>query len=145
LKDASCKDCANRTDEDPPFCTWLKAEVPVDLADDPECEGFVPKDLRTRKARKGLRKLRKSCPDCEVSENARPKKTDIESALKLKELKGSIVLERISCGKNGCRCTRGQKHGPYKYLHFWQGGKVKRRYLSKTVSALVWSGARAPC
>ena len=31
-------------------------------------------------------------------------------------LAGSLVEQRRGCGKEGCRCTRGELHGPYVYL-----------------------------
>jgi hypothetical protein len=31
-------------------------------------------------------------------------------------LPGSLVEQRRRCGKEGCRCTRGELHGPYAYL-----------------------------
>jgi hypothetical protein len=31
-------------------------------------------------------------------------------------LAGSLVEQRRKCGKEGCRCTRGELHGPYAYL-----------------------------
>jgi len=31
-------------------------------------------------------------------------------------LAGSLVEQRRRCGKEGCRCTRGELHGPYAYL-----------------------------
>jgi hypothetical protein len=31
-------------------------------------------------------------------------------------LAGSLVEQRRRCGKDGCRCTRGELHGPYVYL-----------------------------
>jgi hypothetical protein len=31
-------------------------------------------------------------------------------------LRGSLVDQQRRCGKEGCRCTRGQLHGPYTYL-----------------------------
>jgi hypothetical protein len=33
-------------------------------------------------------------------------------------LAGSLVEQRRRCGKEGCRCTRGELHGPYVYLSF---------------------------
>jgi hypothetical protein len=116
---ASCSRCANRTDEKPPFCTWLNAEIPVGVADDPECEGFSLKG-----------NLRASCPKT-------PDQNLIQTALKLKGFRGSVVMERICCGKPGCHCQSGALHGPYPYLHYYSDGKVKRRYLTKTVSALL--------
>jgi hypothetical protein len=31
-------------------------------------------------------------------------------------LSGSLVEQRRRCGKEGCRCTHGELHGPYGYL-----------------------------
>ena len=31
-------------------------------------------------------------------------------------LAGALVEQRRNCGKEGCRCTRGEPHGPYAYL-----------------------------
>jgi hypothetical protein len=31
-------------------------------------------------------------------------------------LAGSLVEQRRRCGKEGCRCMRGELHGPYVYL-----------------------------
>jgi hypothetical protein len=31
-------------------------------------------------------------------------------------LAGSLVEQRRRCGKEGCRCTQGELHGPYAYL-----------------------------
>ena len=31
-------------------------------------------------------------------------------------LAGSLAEQRRRCGKEGCRCTRGELHGPYAYL-----------------------------
>jgi hypothetical protein len=138
----------------------LKAEIPVGLADDPECEGFTAKGLRTSKAGNvhpiyiGVRGTgmatpfegndkRLGRPETLVSnslKNACPKTPDkslIQTALKFKGFKGSVVMERICCGKPGCRCQNGALHGPYPYLHYYSNGKVRRRYLSKTVSMLL--------
>ncbi len=31
-------------------------------------------------------------------------------------LPGTLVEQRRRCGKEGCRCTQGELHGPYAYL-----------------------------
>lgn len=152
MKDASCKDCLKLKNGNPQFCTWLLAEIPVGLADDPECEGFAAKGLRTRQGertdlqlegnislksstkqpRKPLTQQKETCPKT-------PDKNLIQTALELKKLKGSIVRERVRCGRVGCRCANGKLHGPYHYLHFYdhESGKVKRRYLGKALSLLL--------
>ena len=65
-------------------------------------------------------------------------KAAILAALKLKELRGSIVKELVNCGKRGChKCAAGTLHGPYSYLHYYSNGKVKRKYLPKALGDLV--------
>lgn len=72
-----------------------------------------------------------------VRKNLRTTKQNIQQALNLKDLRGSIVLEKVACGKKCCSVCGGVRyeHGPYSYLHFYQGGKVKKKYLSKAVAA----------
>jgi hypothetical protein len=31
-------------------------------------------------------------------------------------LQGALVIQRRRCGKPGCRCARGELHGPYVFL-----------------------------
>jgi hypothetical protein len=63
----------------------------------------------------------------------------ILEALELKQkLKGSVVWERVRCGKHGCRkCAQGILHGPYPYLHFYSAGKVRRKYLIRSLGELM--------
>ena len=50
-----------------------------------------------------------------------------------KILYGSVVKKYKACGKAGCKCTRGELHGPFYYLSFKKDKKTKmifiRRYL----------------
>jgi len=50
-----------------------------------------------------------------------------------KMLYGSVVKKYKACGKAGCKCTRGELHGPFYYLTFKVDKKTKmifiRRYL----------------
>ncbi len=50
-----------------------------------------------------------------------------------KMLYGSVVKKYKACGKTGCKCTRGELHGPFYYLSFSKDKKTKmifiRRYL----------------
>jgi hypothetical protein len=59
------------------------------------------------------------------SEPPRPAATDPAGAL---PQKGSVHLQRRRCGRPTCRCTRGRPH-PAHYLFWWEGGKLKKRYL----------------
>lgn len=47
-------------------------------------------------------------------------------------------LERVRCGKVGCKCAgdNGQLHGPYWYAYWRDGGKLKSRYVGKQLRQL---------
>jgi hypothetical protein len=124
--------------------------MPAGLVDDPTCEGFHARSLRTSKVGTGSAQIVTSHkgndrrlgqpPVAEPPRTTCPKTLDkflIQAALKFKGFGGSVVMERICCGKPGCHCRSEALHGPYPYLHYYSNGKVKRRYLSKTVSALL--------
>jgi hypothetical protein len=49
-------------------------------------------------------------------------------------LRGSLVDQHRRCGKEGCRCTQGQLHGPYTYL---ATSRVRGRRLLYVPAALV--------
>lgn len=42
-------------------------------------------------------------------------------------------LERVRCGKIGCKCAgeNGELHGPYWYAYWRDDGKLKSRYVGK--------------
>lgn len=40
-------------------------------------------------------------------------------------------LERIRCGKEKCKCARGQLHGPYWYSYTRIKDKIKSQYIGK--------------
>jgi hypothetical protein len=64
----------------------------------------------------------------------------IQKALDLKKLRGSIIYELVRCGKESCSvCSGGFLHGPYPYLHFWdsESQTVKRKYLSQAAANLL--------
>ena len=48
-----------------------------------------------------------------------------------KMLKGSIISIYTACRKGNCKCTRGDKHGPFLYLNQITRGKLKQRYVGK--------------
>lgn len=39
--------------------------------------------------------------------------------------------EMVRCGKKGCKCSRGELHGPYWYAYWSESGKTKSEYLGK--------------
>lgn len=40
-------------------------------------------------------------------------------------------LQGVCCGKENCKCARGELHGPYWYSYSRVEGKVKSRYVGK--------------
>lgn len=45
---------------------------------------------------------------------------------------GSIVLEKVKCGKDACHCADGDDlHGPYKYRYWKENGKTNKEYVGK--------------
>jgi hypothetical protein len=48
-----------------------------------------------------------------------------------KTLLGVVCAQWRKCGKAGCRCARGDLHGPY-FARFWrQGGRLRKAYVRK--------------
>jgi len=46
-------------------------------------------------------------------------------------LAGSLVKQYVICGKPGCRCLRGQKHGPLFYLYWKEQGRSRSLYVPR--------------
>jgi hypothetical protein len=44
---------------------------------------------------------------------------------------GSLVEQYVTCGKTGCRCGRGQKHGPLYYLYWKEEGRSRSLYVPR--------------
>jgi hypothetical protein len=46
-------------------------------------------------------------------------------------LQGSIVKLYRRCGREGCRCRKGKKHGPAYYLSTKEKGRTQMLYIPK--------------
>jgi hypothetical protein len=46
-------------------------------------------------------------------------------------------LEKVKCGKENCRCARGELHGPYWYAYRTVDGKTKSKYIGKKLPEQV--------
>ena len=44
-------------------------------------------------------------------------------------ISGSLQNQRRRCGKEGCRCARGELHGPYLYLSMRVGRRTQMVYV----------------
>ena len=55
-------------------------------------------------------------------------------------LAGSLAGQRRRCGKEGCRCARGELHGPYLYLSMRAGGRTRMLYVPAELAEQVRQG-----
>ena len=78
----------------------MKAHKTMDLS------VLSPRQLRDRR-----RRIARQIPDLEVL------------------IAGSLQTQRRRCGKEGCRCARGELHGPYLYLSLRAGGRARMLYV----------------
>lgn len=49
----------------------------------------------------------------------------------------SYRQEFVKCGRKGCKCASGVEadmHGPYWYAYTFENGKLKKRYVGKTLT-----------
>jgi hypothetical protein len=54
---------------------------------------------------------------------------------------GSVVDQGRRCGKEGCRCTRGELHGPYTYVVLPRiQGRTRTVYVPRSAAAAVRQG-----
>jgi hypothetical protein len=58
-------------------------------------------------------------------------KAIVRSLLRLRvQLGGSLIVRYSECGKEGCACRAGERHGPYFILSTRSGGKGGFSYLT---------------
>jgi hypothetical protein len=53
------------------------------------------------------------------------------------ELPGSLVRQGRRCSSAGCRCRRGELHGPYLYLAVYVGGRSRTLYVPAALEGIV--------
>jgi len=52
-------------------------------------------------------------------------------------LEGSLVSQMRRCGKEGCRCTQGELHGPYVYLSISRDAHRRLVYIPAELAEVV--------
>jgi hypothetical protein len=83
-----------------------------------------PASMTTRQLRARRRRLARSLPDAEGL------------------IAGSVVEQGRRCGKEGCRCTAGDLHGPYTYVVLPRlGGRARTVYVPASAAEAVRRGA----
>ncbi len=50
-------------------------------------------------------------------------------------LRGVLLSEGRRCSSEGCRCRRGELHGPYTYLAVYAGGRSRTIYVPAAAQA----------
>lgn len=76
--------------------------------------GFSLRQLRERR-----RRIARQIPDLEAV------------------IAGSLQEQRRRCGKEGCRCARGELHGPYLYLSLRVGRRTRMFYVPAELAEQV--------
>jgi hypothetical protein len=51
-------------------------------------------------------------------------------------LRGVLLSEGRRCSSEGCRCRRGELHGPYTYLAIYADGRSRTIYVPAAAQAL---------
>jgi hypothetical protein len=52
-------------------------------------------------------------------------------------LRGVVLHEGRRCSSEGCRCRRGELHGPYAYLAVYVGGRSRTIYVPAASAEVV--------
>jgi len=52
-------------------------------------------------------------------------------------MKGSLVMRATRCGRPGCKCARGEKHGPYLYVSVFREGRTRSVYVPQHLEGEV--------
>src|ERR1700733_3774178 len=52
-------------------------------------------------------------------------------------LRGVLVAEGRRCSSEGCRCRRGELHGPYSYLAVYADGRSRTVYVPQAVAPVA--------
>jgi hypothetical protein len=60
-----------------------------------------------------------------------------------KMLPGVVCWQWVRCGRPGCRCARGNLHGPYPYRFFREGSKLCKAYIPKALVPQVTEACEA--
>ena len=66
-----------------------------------------------------------------------PVKKKCHSVPKIGRSPGVLHAEFRTCGKPNCRCARGERHGPYLYRRWREGGRQRRSYVKPAAAAQV--------
>ena len=79
------------------------------------------------------------CPTCRPTQNVwkQPVKRTGHPVPKITPLPGVVRAEWVRCGKPTCQCARGERHGPYLYRRWREGGRQRRCYVKPAAAVQV--------
>ena len=46
-------------------------------------------------------------------------------------MQGTLHERYLPCGKEGCKCKKGEKHGPFYYLVYQEDGRQRTQYIPR--------------
>lgn len=75
--------------------------------------------------------LRERIKSAEEDERGREAEARREAVEEREITNKTYRLQGVRCGKEGCRCTAGDLHGPYWYAYWSEQGKTKSQYVGK--------------
>jgi hypothetical protein len=52
-------------------------------------------------------------------------------------LRGVLLAEGRRCSSDGCRCRRGELHGPYSYLAVYADGRSRTVYVPRAFASIA--------
>ncbi len=52
-------------------------------------------------------------------------------------LRGVLLTEGRRCSSEGCRCRRGELHGPYRYLAIYTDGRSRTVYVPQAAAPVA--------
>ena len=52
-------------------------------------------------------------------------------------MKGSLVMRATRCGQPGCKCAKGERHGPYLYVSVFREGRTRSVYVPQHLEGEV--------
>lgn len=56
---------------------------------------------------------------------------------------GAVCAQFVRCGKTGCKCSRGELHGPYYYRFTREDGRLRKIYVPKSAAAAALAAQRS--
>lgn len=103
---------------------------------DPKVNEFFPKKIQERIASLGLGPLR--ALDQWIHELIAKREAEWQQILaradSSEDRSISYQQEYVKCGKAGCKCASGQRHGPYWYAYWTDAlGKTRKEYIGKNL------------